>query len=212
MCIIWRPVLYSERTNPEVFSGHPWASSTSCSPVRKEKKGTSNCKISVTSSCYKMIPGPISIQGLVVGAVRKWVTCHSPGRCQGFAYPIGWKETWPKMKKRKRKAPRDPSIISHLFPSGKWMLFKELPRGSGQLMTLGSCYSFSKQKKDWHASRQSCGAQGAHLLVISGTSEMVFIMRSALSRSSFVFWIGLTRNRAEGPRLWEDGSAFSPGL
>lgn len=44
--------------NTEVFSDHPWASSTSCSPVRKEKKGASNCKTSMTSSCYKMIPVP----------------------------------------------------------------------------------------------------------------------------------------------------------
>ncbi|KAI6079818.1 Killer cell lectin-like receptor subfamily G member 1 [Aix galericulata] len=36
----------------------------------------------------------------------------------------------------------------------------------------GSCYSFSKEKKDWHSSQESCWAQGAHLLVISDTSEM----------------------------------------
>lgn len=55
---IQRSVLYSERMNPEVFSGHPWASSTSYSPVRKEKEVTSNCKTSMTSSCYRMIPVP----------------------------------------------------------------------------------------------------------------------------------------------------------
>uniref|UniRef100_A0A8B9EU75 C-type lectin domain-containing protein n=1 Tax=Amazona collaria TaxID=241587 RepID=A0A8B9EU75_9PSIT len=134
------------------------------------------------------------------------------------------------------------------------MLFKELPRGSGQLMTLslpvseqlqgwhyynpgesfsregmrnvrrelydcfagypcprcpeqwvayrGSCYSFSKQKKDWHASRQSCGAQGAHLLVISGTSEMVGMMHTE------PYWIGL-QNSTGYDWVWEDGSKLN---
>lgn len=36
-----------------------------------------------------------------------------------------------------------------------------------------SCYSFSKEKKDWNSSQESCRAQGAHLLVISDPSEMV---------------------------------------
>uniref|UniRef100_A0A8C3TNB4 C-type lectin domain-containing protein n=1 Tax=Catharus ustulatus TaxID=91951 RepID=A0A8C3TNB4_CATUS len=36
-----------------------------------------------------------------------------------------------------------------------------------------SCYSFSTEKKDWNSSRESCRAQGAHLLVISDTWEMV---------------------------------------
>lgn len=36
-----------------------------------------------------------------------------------------------------------------------------------------TCYSFSKEKKDWHSSQESCRAQGAHLLVVSDTSEMV---------------------------------------
>uniref|UniRef100_A0A674H7Q3 C-type lectin domain-containing protein n=1 Tax=Taeniopygia guttata TaxID=59729 RepID=A0A674H7Q3_TAEGU len=36
----------------------------------------------------------------------------------------------------------------------------------------GRCYSFSKEK-DWNSSQESCWAQGAYLLVISNTSEMV---------------------------------------
>lgn len=39
----------------------------------------------------------------------------------------------------------------------------------------GSCYSFSTEKKDWNSSRESCRAQGAHLLVISDTWEMVMV-------------------------------------
>lgn len=44
--------------------------------------------------CYSTCPG--GSQSLVVGAVWKWVTYHKPVRCQGFAYPIGQKETWAK--------------------------------------------------------------------------------------------------------------------
>lgn len=44
--------------NPYIFRGRPWASSISCSPVRKEKEGASNCKTSMTASCYKIIPVP----------------------------------------------------------------------------------------------------------------------------------------------------------
>ncbi|KAK4830342.1 hypothetical protein QYF61_010106 [Mycteria americana] len=43
-------------------------------------------------------------------------------------------------------------------------------------------------------------------------TETDFTMRSVQSYSSYSFWIGLSRNGAEGPWLWEDGSAFSPDL
>uniref|UniRef100_A0A8V5FVW5 Uncharacterized protein n=1 Tax=Melopsittacus undulatus TaxID=13146 RepID=A0A8V5FVW5_MELUD len=68
----------------------------------------------------------------------------------------------------------------------------------------GSCYSFSKQKKDWHSSRLSCGAQGAHLLVISDTSEMVggFMMHTKS------YWIGLQNNTGYD-WVWEDGSKLN---
>lgn len=39
----------------------------------------------------------------------------------------------------------------------------------------GSCYSFSTEKKDWNSSQESCKAQGAHLLVINDTLEMVMV-------------------------------------
>lgn len=39
----------------------------------------------------------------------------------------------------------------------------------------GSCYSFSKEKKDWNSSQESCWAKGAHLLVISDAWEMVMV-------------------------------------
>ncbi|XP_010295861.1 PREDICTED: uncharacterized protein LOC104628846 [Phaethon lepturus] len=43
-------------------------------------------------------------------------------------------------------------------------------------------------------------------------TETDFVTRSAESYSSYSFWTGLSRNGAEGPWLWEDGSAFSPDL
>ncbi|NXP39130.1 KLRG1 protein, partial [Leiothrix lutea] len=68
----------------------------------------------------------------------------------------------------------------------------------------GSCYSFSTDKKDWNSSRESCRAQGAHLLVISGTWEMDLFKRIQPQ----CFWIGL-RNSTSSGWIWEDGSVLS---
>ncbi|XP_064319018.1 killer cell lectin-like receptor subfamily G member 1 isoform X2 [Phalacrocorax carbo] len=67
-----------------------------------------------------------------------------------------------------------------------------------------SCYTFSKEKKDWHSSQKSCWAQGADLLVISDTSEMDLFK----SIQTGCFWIGL-RNSTGSGWIWEDGSVFS---
>ncbi|NXM61040.1 KLRG1 protein, partial [Illadopsis cleaveri] len=68
----------------------------------------------------------------------------------------------------------------------------------------GSCYSFSMEKKDWNSSRESCRAQGAHLLVISDTWEMDLFKRFQPQ----YFWIGL-RNSTSSGWIWEDGSVLS---
>ncbi|KAM6136941.1 killer cell lectin-like receptor subfamily G member 1 [Pterocles gutturalis] len=68
----------------------------------------------------------------------------------------------------------------------------------------GSCYFFSKERKDWHSSQDSCRAQGAHLLVISGTSNMHFFQRMRTESH----WIGLQIN-AGGDWAWEDNSTLS---
>ncbi|NWR61773.1 KLRG1 protein, partial [Bucorvus abyssinicus] len=68
----------------------------------------------------------------------------------------------------------------------------------------GSCYSFSREKKDWHSSQESCRAQGAHLLVISDTSEMDLFK----SMQTGCFWIGL-RNCTGSVWIWEDGSILN---
>ncbi|NXY09513.1 KLRG1 protein, partial [Pteruthius melanotis] len=68
----------------------------------------------------------------------------------------------------------------------------------------GNCYSFSTAKKDWNSSRESCRAQGAHLLVISDTWEMDLFKRIGAG----CFWIGL-RNSTSSGWIWEDGSIFN---
>ncbi|NWH85267.1 KLRG1 protein, partial [Aegithalos caudatus] len=68
----------------------------------------------------------------------------------------------------------------------------------------GRCYSFSKEQKDWNSSQESCWAQGAHLLVISNTSEMDFFQ---VLHTTF-HWIGLQRD-TDGDWAWEDGSKLS---
>ncbi|KAM9278017.1 killer cell lectin-like receptor subfamily G member 1 [Cariama cristata] len=68
----------------------------------------------------------------------------------------------------------------------------------------GSCYFFSRVKKDWHSSQESCLAQGAHLLVISNTWEMDLFK----SIQTGCFWIGLRNNTSSG-WIWEDGSMLN---
>ncbi|NXX58816.1 KLRG1 protein, partial [Scopus umbretta] len=68
----------------------------------------------------------------------------------------------------------------------------------------GSCYSFSKEKKDWHSSQQSCKAQEAHLVVISNTTQVDFFQ--IMHTKSH--WIGL-QNSTGGDWTWEDGSKLS---
>ncbi|NXM50550.1 KLRG1 protein, partial [Gymnorhina tibicen] len=74
-----------------------------------------------------------------------------------------------------------------------------------QWMTYrGRCYSFSKEETDWNSSRESCRAQGAHLLVISNTREMDFFQ--ILHTKSH--WIGLQKS-TDSDWVWEDGSKLS---
>uniref|UniRef100_A0A8C8ABR7 C-type lectin domain-containing protein n=1 Tax=Otus sunia TaxID=257818 RepID=A0A8C8ABR7_9STRI len=67
-----------------------------------------------------------------------------------------------------------------------------------------NCYHFSKEWKTWQESKAQCSALESRLLKIESKEE--------LSYGSSSFWIGLSRSGAEGPWLWEDGSAFSPDL
>ncbi|XP_027670897.1 C-type lectin domain family 7 member A-like [Falco biarmicus] len=75
-----------------------------------------------------------------------------------------------------------------------------------------NCYHFSKEWKTWQESKTRCSALDSRLLKIESKEELDFTMRSAELYGSDSFWIGLSRNGAEGPWLWEDGSAFSPDL
>ncbi|NWR20563.1 KLRG1 protein, partial [Emberiza fucata] len=67
----------------------------------------------------------------------------------------------------------------------------------------GSCCSFSTEK-DWNSSQESCRAQGAHLLVISGALEIDLFKHIQVE----CFWIGL-RNSTSSGWIWEDGSVLS---
>ncbi|CAM5078593.1 unnamed protein product [Natator depressus] len=67
-----------------------------------------------------------------------------------------------------------------------------------------SCYFFSRTKKDWHSSQESCSAKGSHLLVISDAQEMDLF---AVFHTE-AHWIGL-RNSTGSGWAWEDGSGVS---
>ncbi|NXJ01816.1 KLRG1 protein, partial [Psophia crepitans] len=68
----------------------------------------------------------------------------------------------------------------------------------------GSCYFFSKERKDWHSSQKSCQAQGAHLLEISDSTEMDLFK----TIQTGCFWIGL-RNHTGSGWIWEHGSILT---
>ncbi|KYO44631.1 killer cell lectin-like receptor subfamily G member 1 [Alligator mississippiensis] len=67
-----------------------------------------------------------------------------------------------------------------------------------------SCYFFSKERKDWNSSQESCAAESAHLLVISDTQEMNLFKRIPREQS----WIGL-RNTTRSGWVWADSSGLS---
>ncbi|XP_010166598.1 killer cell lectin-like receptor subfamily G member 1, partial [Antrostomus carolinensis] len=86
-----------------------------------------------------------------------------------------------------------------------WKMSDFQPRCPQQWIAYrGSCYSFSREKKDWPSSQESCQEQGAHLLVISDTSEMDLFK----SIQAECFWIGL-RNSTGSGWIWEDGSILN---
>ncbi|XP_050187465.1 killer cell lectin-like receptor subfamily G member 1 [Myiozetetes cayanensis] len=83
-----------------------------------------------------------------------------------------------------------------------WKMSDSYPRCPEEWVAYrGSCYSFSKEEKDWNSSQLSCWSQGAHLLVISDTWEMDLFKRIQTER----FWIGL-RNSTTSGWIWADGS------
>nr|XP_023965948.1 killer cell lectin-like receptor subfamily G member 1 [Chrysemys picta bellii] len=67
-----------------------------------------------------------------------------------------------------------------------------------------SCYLFSRTKKDWLSSQESCSAKGSHLLVISDAQEMDLF---AVIHTE-AHWIGL-RNSTGSGWAWEDGSGVN---
>ncbi|XP_075758543.1 killer cell lectin-like receptor subfamily G member 1 [Pelodiscus sinensis] len=67
-----------------------------------------------------------------------------------------------------------------------------------------SCYFFSKMKKDWSSSQDSCSAEGSHLLVISDASKMDLFKQMYTD----TYWIGL-RNKNGTAWTWEDGSKLN---
>ncbi|KAM6321265.1 C-type lectin domain family 7 member A-like [Aegotheles albertisi] len=75
-----------------------------------------------------------------------------------------------------------------------------------------NCYHFSKEWRTWQESKAQCSALESRLLKIENKEELDFAMQSAQFHSSYSFWIGLSRSGAEGPWLWDDGSAFSSDL
>nr|XP_025974583.1 killer cell lectin-like receptor subfamily G member 1 isoform X2 [Dromaius novaehollandiae] len=86
-----------------------------------------------------------------------------------------------------------------------WKMNDSHPRCPEQWIAYrGSCYTFSKERKDWSSSQESCWAQGAHLLVISDTREMDLLK----SIQTGCFWIGLSNSTGSG-WVWEDGSKLN---
>ncbi|XP_023965949.2 C-type lectin domain family 1 member A-like [Chrysemys picta bellii] len=67
------------------------------------------------------------------------------------------------------------------------------------------CYYFSTKIKTWFECKEYCSSLGSRLLKIDSKEELVSLKK--LNYSSY--WIGLSRNGADGPWLWEDSTALS---
>ncbi|XP_055969220.1 CD209 antigen-like protein C [Sorex fumeus] len=71
----------------------------------------------------------------------------------------------------------------------------------------GSCYWFSRSKRDWASSDPVCQSMNARLVVVNSVSEEKFL-QSWEVRYEIRTWIGLSDHHEEASWQWVDGTPF----
>ncbi|KAM5170841.1 asialoglycoprotein receptor 1-like [Mantella aurantiaca] len=64
-----------------------------------------------------------------------------------------------------------------------------------------SCYFYSQRAKTWEGAKKDCEKRNAHLVVINGEEENIFLQDVSLT-----LWIGLTD--VDGSWKWVDGTSY----
>lgn len=70
-----------------------------------------------------------------------------------------------------------------------------------------NCYFFSTLRGSWTSAKQSCEAEGAHLVIINNKAELNFLAGQMINDQ--VAWIGLNDKVTEGKWVWVDGTPLS---
>ncbi|XP_069867959.1 C-type lectin domain family 7 member A-like [Dipodomys merriami] len=75
-----------------------------------------------------------------------------------------------------------------------------------------SCYRLVWSLDSWNGSRRRCSRLDSTLLAIESPEELDFVRSQTSLHPANAFWLGLSWRGAQGPWLWEDGSALSPDI
>ncbi|XP_044535022.1 C-type lectin domain family 1 member B-like [Gracilinanus agilis] len=70
------------------------------------------------------------------------------------------------------------------------------------------CYGFFRHNLTWAESKEYCAERNATLVMILNKDVLDFVK----GRTSFIRWIGLSRQKSDGIWIWEDGSALSKNV
>nr|XP_015204403.1 PREDICTED: CD209 antigen-like protein C isoform X1 [Lepisosteus oculatus] len=70
------------------------------------------------------------------------------------------------------------------------------------ILFSGSCYYFSKERRDWSGAQQYCVNQASSLAIINNVDELKYLS----SKISSVHWLGLTDSEIENTWKWVDGT------
>ncbi|XP_042310867.1 killer cell lectin-like receptor subfamily F member 1 isoform X1 [Sceloporus undulatus] len=74
----------------------------------------------------------------------------------------------------------------------------------------GTCYWFSKEKRDWSEGYSDCSMKRAQMLVIKDTEEMKFIYDSV--QEKYPVWLGLNFTPSVKSWTWVDGTTLNQTL
>lgn len=71
-----------------------------------------------------------------------------------------------------------------------------------------SCYGFFRQNLTWEDGKKYCANVNSTMLKITNKNTLEYLK----SRTSFIRWVGLSRQNSHENWTWEDGSVVSPNI